>query len=97
MSSKLTVVAHATAKPGKENQLKAILQGFVAPTRAEKGCLNYDLHQSLDQPGKFVFYENWTSKEALDAHLKTPHLTQGAKAAQEFLAEPIAISLWNPL
>ncbi len=70
----ITVVAAFQAKPGKENELRAALVGLVAPTRAEAGCINYDLHASPEDPAKFLFYENWASKAALDAHLQNAHV-----------------------
>ena len=65
----LTVVANFQAKPGKEVELKQILLNLVAPTRKEAGCLSYDLHQSPEDPAKFLFYETWASKAQLDVHL----------------------------
>lgn len=97
MSEKITVVAHATAKKGKDKELSEVLQGLVAPTRAEKGCLNYDLHQSIENPCAFVFHENWTSQTALDAHLKTSHIAQATAAAQDFLVAPVQITLWKQI
>jgi len=70
----LTVVAEMLAKSGKADALRAALLACVKPTRGEDGCVQYDLHESTAQPGHFVFYENWTSREALDRHLATPHL-----------------------
>ena len=87
----LTVVAEMLAKPGKEETLKAQLLAMVAETRKEDGCVQYDLHISTKEPGRFVFYENWTSEETLDRHLKTPHLTAFGKAAPELLAEPVRV------
>ena len=34
----------------------------------------YNLHQSKADPTQFMFYEQWASKEAIDAHGKTPHM-----------------------
>ncbi len=70
----LTVVAEMIAKPGKEDALRAALLACVEPTRQEAGCVQYDLHEATDKPGQFVFYENWTSREALDQHLAMPYL-----------------------
>lgn len=72
----LVVIAEGKAKPGKEDDLRSRLHALLAPTRAEEGCIQYDLHESLDEPGRFVFFERWTSREALDQHLKTRHLTE---------------------
>jgi quinol monooxygenase YgiN len=67
--STLTVVAMLKAKPGKDATLKQALLALIAPTRKEPGCVNYDLHQSADDPMCFLFHENWTSKQHLDDHL----------------------------
>jgi quinol monooxygenase YgiN len=83
----LTVIAHMKAKPGKEEELKTALESLVEPTSREKGYVNYDLHQALDDPGVFYFYENWESAEDLDAHLAAPHLTRFAGRLDELLDE----------
>ena len=58
MAGKVTVIAYHRAKPGKERALLEALLAVCGPTRGEKGCLNYDLHVSPDDPGLLVFHEN---------------------------------------
>ena len=82
----LTVVATLKAKPGLEKKLSDMLRTLVAPTRAEKGCLNYDMHQSDETAGVFVFHENWATRADWEAHMKSPHLVKFA-AVQPDLAE----------
>jgi quinol monooxygenase YgiN len=72
--SLLTVVATMRAKPGKEDELRALLESLVEPTRAEKTCHTYALHQGSKDPAVFIFYENWDDQAALDGHLAEPHL-----------------------
>lgn len=88
--SLLTVVAHFTAKPGKEEELRQTLLGLVEPTRKEEGCVQYDLHVGTGDPGKFVFYENWTSMAHLDAHSQSPHLIALGKVKDD-LAESVEV------
>ena len=95
--TKLSVVAYIEAKPGMEERVKQELLAIVEPTRREQGCFNYDLHQSADNPALFVFYENWTNKAALDAHLETPHVQAFIGQAETLLARPVEITLWNML
>jgi quinol monooxygenase YgiN len=92
---KLTVVAKIRAKAGKEEQVRNALLSLVAPTRAEAGCINYDLHQSVDDKALFLFYENWTGKKDLDDHLAMPYLRDFLGKADELLAEPVEITLWD--
>ncbi len=89
MNSKpLTVIAILKAKPGKEAAMKKELLALIPPTRKEPGCLNYDLHQDTEDPARFVFHENWTSKAHLDAHLERPHLKALNAKGVELFGEP---------
>ena len=86
--SKIDVVAHIHAKPGQETALRGILEGFVAPTRKEDGCLRYDLFVDLSDGGKFTFIEEWTSTEALEAHGRSEHIQSGRARMADLLREP---------
>jgi len=70
----IILTAIVKAKPGQEEAVKKVLLGMVEPTRKEPGCLCYNLHQSKSDKTQFMFYEQWASKEAIDAHGKTPHM-----------------------
>lgn len=70
----LTVVAEFLAKPGKEDELRKELLALVEPTRGEKGCVQYDVHEEQGRPGHFLFYENWTSRAELEAHARSAHI-----------------------
>jgi quinol monooxygenase YgiN len=91
----LTVIAHIRAKSGHESHVREILQGLLSPTRAEAGCINYDLHQSHADPALFVFYENWTIEAHLEAHAKSPQIQFLRKVAGEVLAGPVEITKWE--
>src|SRR5438445_7277856 len=70
----LTLVVTFRARPGKEAELCKVLTALVAPSRKDAGCLNYDLHVSLEDPAKFLFHENWASKAHHEAHVAAPHI-----------------------
>ena len=81
----LTVIAHMRARPGKEQDLRDALVGLVEPTSREQGFVNYDLHESLEQPGTFYLYENWESAADLDTHLQAPHLAEFAARLDDLI------------
>ncbi len=83
----LTVIAYMRAAPGKREELGAALEALIEPTSQEQGHVNYDLHQGVEDPDAFFFYENWESGEHLDAHLAAPHLTEFAARIPELLDE----------
>ncbi|HBY59294.1 MAG TPA: antibiotic biosynthesis monooxygenase [Solibacterales bacterium] len=97
MFNALTVVAELVAKPGRESELREQLLGLIEPTRKEDGCLQYDLHEHTSDQGRFVFYENWTSEEALARHAASPHLQALGKVAPDLLAEPARILTYRRL
>ena len=91
----LTVVAEMQAKPGKEDELRKAVLALVEPTRKEEGCVQYDLHVGTSDPGRFIFYENWTSREHLSRHAASEHLREFGKVAGDLLAEPARIHTYT--
>lgn len=92
---KVTVVATFKAKAGMAAATREAVLALVAPTRSEAGCINYDLHQSTEDPSVLMLYENWVSKKALDEHLAMPYLKDFLGKADDLLREPVDIALWQ--
>jgi quinol monooxygenase YgiN len=72
---RITAVTLIHGIPGREEELKEHLLSLAGPTRAEAGCLAYDLYQSPDHRHEFMRLEVWTSADALEAHKRTPHIS----------------------
>ena len=85
--SKLTIVANFTATADKVDLVKSELKKLVDITRAEEGCLQYDLHQNNDNPAHFMFYENWESRELWQSHMESQHLKDYKKATEGAVEE----------
>ncbi|MGR5351615.1 putative quinol monooxygenase [Vibrio sp. DNB22_19_2] len=62
--------------------VKAELLKLIDVTRAEEGCINYDLHQDNENPAHFTFYENWESRELWQQHMGNEHLVEYMKATE---------------
>lgn len=91
MTVPYTVVGTIVAKPETRAELQEILAGFVEPTRAEGGCINYDFHVDPADPCVFMFYENWRSKDDLDQHLAMPHLKPLFERLGDLVARPVDV------
>lgn len=72
--SKLTIVAHIRANPNKIDLVRSELEKLIPITRAEEGCIQYDLHHDNADPAHFLFYENWESRELWQSHMGNKHL-----------------------
>jgi len=75
----IRVVATIIVKPEFLVEVKSALHQLIELSRQELDCLQYDLHQDIDHPETFVFYERWTTKEALSKHNETAHLEHFAR------------------
>lgn len=84
----LRVVARITARPETVDQVREILEGFVAPTRAEAGCVTYELLQNREDPTDFTFVEEWADDATFEAHHKSTHITAGFPKLQDLIAQP---------
>ena len=91
------VVAVITAKPGSEDVVREAMEGLVAPTREESGCLSYDLSESTAAAGTFITVEEWSDAADLDAHMQTPHIQSALGVLGSELAAPPAIHPLTPL
>jgi quinol monooxygenase YgiN len=60
--------------PGREEDLKTHLLSLSAATRAEPGCVAYDLYESPETPSDFLRIERWKSAAGLEAHKRMPQL-----------------------
>ena len=85
--SMLTIVANITATADKRDLVRAELEKLIAPTRAEAGCLQYDLHQDNEDPAKLLFFERWESRELWQDHMNAPHLAAFLAATDGAIAE----------
>ncbi len=93
----MKVIARITAQANKIDELKSILVGLVGPTRAEKGCVSYQLIQNTTDPGEFVCVEEWTSDSAIDEHMTTSHVQDAFSKAQTLLAQAPDIRRYSML
>lgn len=86
-NKKLTIVARILAIPEKRELVKTELLKLIEITRAEKGCINYDLHQGNENKNLFLFFENWENRELWQAHMKNTHLAAYTNATEGAVEE----------
>ena len=73
MPTHVKIMAILAARPGKADELKALLFGMVAPCRAEPGNLRWDIWQDAADPARVVLDELYTDHAAVTAHRETAH------------------------
>jgi quinol monooxygenase YgiN len=92
----LQVVARVITRPDTVDAVKRILVGMLEPSRAEDGCLVYELLQCQDDPTDFTFVEECTDAAALERPAASPHIA-GAQADQRALVAAPTVVRKNTL
>lgn len=82
-NQKLTIVAQIWAKEEKRALVRTELLKLIDTTKAEEGCIDYDLHQDNENPNLFLFYENWESYDLWQKHMESSHVGACTKAIEE--------------
>ncbi len=70
----VTAVTLIRGLEGREAELETHLLSLAAPTRAEPGCVQYDLYRSPERANHFMRLEVWRSLDDLERHKATPHI-----------------------
>lgn len=87
------VSAKIGVKPGSKDAWLNATKANLPLVRAEKGCIRYDLHQSLDND-TFLFYEIWNNADALHAHAHSENMSRYHDATAQ-LVESVAVETWQ--
>ena len=66
----MTITKRVTfiAKPDGIKKMKELLSAMVIPSKAEDGCIFYEIVQYENRPEKFMAVETWRDEKALDGH-----------------------------
>lgn len=75
------------AKDKNINELKALLETMLEPSRNEHGCLLYNIYQMKEKPNTFVVIETWENDAALDGHKNSDHYKHYKANFEQYTAD----------
>ena len=96
MSDPFLVIARVEVRPDAWEHFVAAATDCIEATRREQGCLAYEIHESLTQPGRFVSYESWESRADIDRHMRSPHVVAFLETARACVMAPAVIEVVEP-
>jgi quinol monooxygenase YgiN len=70
----IIVIARFRPRPDRRGQFVALLSEVQEASRRDDGCLNYGYYSEVVDDDSFIAVEEWRDSEALQAHLRTPHV-----------------------
>lgn len=89
----IVLVARLKVREDAVEEAKRLALGIVEDSRTEEGCVNYDVHQAMDDPTVFVWHETWKNKAALDNHFELDYFKEFFAAASKIAAEEPVITI----
>jgi len=92
----LSVFATITPKSEHLTEALAAIEGILAATRAEDGCLQFDLHRGAGT-GRIHLYEVWSDRDAFDNHHAQPYTQAVFRKYDAWLAEPVELTFMRPV
>jgi quinol monooxygenase YgiN len=90
------VVATLTVKPETRAELIAAAVACIKETRKEAGNIAYDMHESVTDPTKMVFVEQWEDAEALVPHRTAEHMKTFGRVVVKCMSAPPLIEVITP-
>ncbi|EPX3985465.1 putative quinol monooxygenase [Vibrio cholerae] len=67
------LLAEIKAFPDSAQQVQALLEALLEPSRKEEGCCQYELYRDNSIEGLFLMQEIWCSEESLQKHQQSDH------------------------
>lgn len=93
----IVIVATMKAKEGQEAELEETLRDMIENVQQEEGAIMYTLHRSKADVGKFMFYEMYKDKAALDYHSTQPYFKDFGRKISTLIEERTKIDIYEDL
>ena len=61
-------------KAERRDEAVALVQALAEASRAEQGCLSYEVYLRADAPETIVIWQQWDSLDALEDHFASDHV-----------------------
>jgi quinol monooxygenase YgiN len=87
----ISIIAKFKVNEGEEQNFLTLTKDLIQASKAEAGCIEYDLHKNIKEPLTFCMIEKWKDQEAVDFHNKTSHFTNAVPKIVEIAQAEIDV------
>jgi quinol monooxygenase YgiN len=88
----LYIFARFHAIAGNEGAVAEALEGVLAPSREEDGCLSIHAFRSTQDPRLFYIHSHWTDEAAFENHAGLPHTVRFIERVEPLIAHPLDVT-----
>lgn len=85
------------ANEGCERQMAEQMRKLAKASEEEPGCLQFSVHQGVEDARKFFLYEQYRDEAAVEAHRQTEHFRDIARGELMKLGKRAEGTLFRPL
>jgi quinol monooxygenase YgiN len=82
-------------QPDKAEQVKAVFEDVIAPSRAVDGVISFDIARDLADPNSFIATEVFENQEARDRQESLPEVGKVMALLPESLAAPPEATIFH--
>lgn len=90
-------VATVKVQQGKESEFESLVKSILPMVKQEKGTLQYVMHRSQEEFGKYLFYEIYADQEAKEVHLAKTYVKEMINTTSDLLSEKPSIALYEEI
>lgn len=93
----VTIVAEGFLKPEGVAAVKAQGPAYIAKSRQEPGCVQYQLQFEATDPGHIFWYEQYANPAAFDTHVTSAYSKAWVAMLEPLSTKPIVIHFLNKI
>ena len=93
----VSLIALLSSKKDALATIQMELKKLVVASKAEAGCILYELNNCKEIPTQYIIAELWEDEEALNRHKETPHYKYFTHIAPALLSGPVEIKTLIPM
>ena len=97
MADPVQIFATIRPKPEFVETAKDAILDIIPATRAEPGCLWFELYEGAEGSGTLHLWEKFANQAALESHYGQDYTKRVFDAYESWLAEPVSVQRLSPL
>lgn len=91
----IVVCFKVQCQPDKTEDVRAVLQDVVAPSRAVEGVISFDIGRDISEPNAFIATEVFDDRAALDRQESLAEVAAALRVLETSLIAPPEAIIYN--
>lgn len=83
------------AKEESKQKLVDMARDLIPNSLEEAGCVSYNFYEDKMKPGKFLFFEEWKTREAISEHFEKSYFKDFAERFPDMIIGDASIRIFQ--